>query len=477
MTTTTAATTTAATTTAATTTLPGSFRDPAGFLFCRKGILYRQINEGYAPSYELLRSSGLYDELVNKKWLIAHDEVDKEKALTDDAYQVIEPELLPFISYPYEWSFSQLKDAARLTLDIQEAAFAKKLSLRDASAYNVQFLEGKPVFIDTLSFEPLVEGQPWVAYRQFCQHFVAPLALMSRVDIRLGQLLRVHIDGIPLDLASSLLPAMSKWNLSLGLHIHMHAKSQQKYAGEAVEKKHVQRKMTSRQLLGLFDGLRQTVEKLQWKPGGTEWYDYYQANNNYGHAGLEQKERLIAELIAEADPKTVWDIGGNTGRFSRLAANHGAHVVCWDIDPGCVEANYGMVSKHGEKSLLPLLLDLTNPSPGIGWNHDERMSLRQRGPVDTLMALGLIHHLAISNNTPLPQVARFMGKSSTTLIIEFVPKSDSQVKKLLTTREDIFPDYSRAGFEVAFREVYEFIRVEEIPGTERIIYLMKKRNQ
>ena len=195
-------------------TVPGSFRDPSGFLFHRDQVLYRQINPCYRETYERLIASGLYRESVASSLLIAHEEVDADKLSRDGAYKVIQPQPVPFISYPYEWSFSQLKDAALLTLELQHRALAKDLSLKDASAYNIQFLDGRPIFIDTLSFEPDREGSPWVAYRQFCQHFLAPLALMSHVDIRLNCLLRTSIDGIPLDLANSLLPHLKKWRVS-----------------------------------------------------------------------------------------------------------------------------------------------------------------------------------------------------------------------------------------------------------------------
>ncbi len=187
-----------------------SFRDPSGFLFSRNGALYRQINRVYADDYDHLISSGLYDQLVKSGLLIPHREVSEKPVYPELAVKVIQPELVPFISYPYEWSFSQLKDAALATLAIQKRSIKAGMSLKDASAYNIQFINGKPTLIDTLSFEIYKEGKPWDAYRQFCQHFLAPLALMARVDVRLGQLLRVFIDGIPLDLASRLLPASTR---------------------------------------------------------------------------------------------------------------------------------------------------------------------------------------------------------------------------------------------------------------------------
>ena len=177
--------------------LSSSFRDPSGFLFVEDGSLYRQVNQVYRENYDHLIESGLYDALVSKGLLIPHKEASSDLARTDDAYKVLKPQPVPFISYPYEWCFSQLKDAALLTLQVQKTAIDFGATLKDASAYNVQFVGPKPVLIDTLSFEKYTEGQAWVPYRQFCQHFLAPLALMSCTDVRLSQLSRTYIDGVP----------------------------------------------------------------------------------------------------------------------------------------------------------------------------------------------------------------------------------------------------------------------------------------
>ncbi len=212
---------------------PGSFRDPNGFIFYRGQTLFRQVQRLYQPHYDQLMQSGLYEALVNAGLLIPHVEEHVDIALKTGAYRVLRPEPLPFISYPYEWCFSQLRDAALATLQIQMEALRFGMSLKDASAYNIQFRNGKPLLIDTLSFEKYEAGKPWVAYRQFCQHFLAPLALMSYTDIRLGQLLRVHLDGIPLDLTSRLLPCNTKLRMGLLTHIHLHGAAQKRYADQA----------------------------------------------------------------------------------------------------------------------------------------------------------------------------------------------------------------------------------------------------
>lgn len=454
--------------------LPSSFRDPSGFLFRRGGVLYRQVNRAYADAFDRLEESGLLARLWEDGLLIPHEAADPGLALTADAHTVIRPRPVPFISHPYEWSFGQLKDAALLTLALQGRALEHGMSLKDASAYNIQFVDGRPVLIDTLSFEPYPEGRPWVAYGQFCRHFLAPLALMSRTDVRLGQLLRVHIDGIPLDLASRLLPRRTRWSLSLGVHLHMHARAQRRYADRRVGRDAAGRGFSRKAFAGLLESLRSAVAGLDWKPGGTEWHDYYAANNNYGEEGLAEKERLVDGMLREARPETVWDLGANTGRFSRIAAAQGARVVSWDIDPACVEVNYRMTRERGEARVLPLLLDLTNPSPDLGWRSRERGSFVGRGPVDAVLALGLVHHLAIGNNVPLGMVAEFLASLCGHLVVEWVPKEDSQVRKLLATREDVFPGYTREGFEAAFKDHFSVVRAADIPGTVRTLYLLRR---
>lgn len=452
--------------------ISSSFRDPSGFVFSRDGELYRSIDIRYKENYDLLIQSGLYEELLNSGLLIPHEEVNIENVGFDIDYKTIKPELIPFISYPYEWSFSQLKDAALTTLEIQKRSLDFGMSLKDCSAYNIQFRRGRPILIDSLSFEKYREGNPWVAYRQFCQHFLAPLALMSYVDARLNNLFRVYIDGIPLELASSLLPFSTRINFSLLCHIHLHARSQKHFANKSIKTNH--RRMSLQALKGLIDNLESAIRKLKWRAGNTEWADYYE-DTNYSSEALCHKKELVAMFIDKIKPKVVWDLGANTGLYSRIASDRGIQTIAFDIDPAAVERSYIESVRKGETMLLPLLLDLTNPSPDIGWENKERMSLFSRGPADMVLALALIHHLAISNNVPLNRIAGMFAKICNSLIIEFVPKSDSQVQRLLSSREDIFTEYSQAFFEKMFSKYFAIQDLTRIRKSERIFYLMKKK--
>ncbi|GAK50560.1 nodulation protein NoeA-related protein [Candidatus Moduliflexus flocculans] len=450
-----------------------SFRDPSGFVFQRNRTLYRQINRSYREEYDALMSSLLYEELVASKRLIPHIETRLEPEDPAVAYKVIQPVAIPFISYPYEWAFSQLKHAALLTLNIQQTAMKYGMSLKDASAYNIQFYQGQPIFIDTLSFERYREGEPWVAYRQFCQHFLAPLALMAYTDIRLSQLLRVYIDGIPLDLARKLLPRRTLFRFSLLLHLHLHAASFSHFAKktETVSTRSV---MSRQAMLGLIDSLASGIRGLRWRPAGTEWAEYYH-DTNYSTGAFQQKHEFVAACLDELQPANVWDIGANTGEFSRLASARQIPTVAFDSDPAAVEQAYLTARKSGDTYLLPLLLDLTNPSPAQGWHHQERQSLQDRAPADLAFALALIHHLAIGNNVPFRQIARFFSAICRALIIEFVPKTDSQVQRLLITRKDVFDDYTQEAFERAFQERFHIKHSIQMQESERRLYLITVR--
>lgn len=446
-----------------------SFRDPSGVIFLRNGTLYRQVNGCYQRQYDALLQSGLYEELVKSGDLVRHSEVDVPP-LTGQAYRVICPKRVPMISYPYEWSFGMLQDAALTTLRVHRAALAKGMILKDASAYNIQFIRGRATLIDTLSFDFYRDGQPWIAYGQFCRHFLAPLLLMANSDIRLNLLLRDWIDGIPLDLAAVLLNG--KGGLFAKQHIVWHAKAVRQHDEDGKKPSQTRDlKLPLNSQIAMVDSMIRNIQGLRLPAVQTEWGDYYD-HTNYTPQAAEQKQTLVQDFLKQSAAHTVWDLGANDGRFSRLALEWGASVVALDIDPLAVECGYLWV-KRTHEALLPLLCDLTNPSPAIGFACAERKSLFDRQMPDCIMALAVIHHLAISNNLPLPMIAEWSASITNTLIIEFVPKTDSQVQLLLKTRDDIFPDYTEDGFEDAFRRYFSIVKKEKITDSTRILYFMK----
>ncbi|HXK61792.1 MAG TPA: SAM-dependent methyltransferase [Acidobacteriota bacterium] len=454
--------------------LGASFRDPSGFLFVNhQGALYRQINPVYEGHYRLLMSSGLYSELASDGLLVEHEEVDAAVAPGRSASFVIRPRRLPFISYPYEWTFGQLKAAALLTLRIQRLALERGMWLKDASAYNIQFDGWRPILVDTLSFETYQEGKPWPAYRQFCEHFLAPLALMSCTGSAFHRFLRVHLDGIPLENASRLLPTRTLLRPGLATHLHLHSMAQKRFSDGGRQKSGG---FSRNALCGLINSLESAVSKQNWRPKGTVWADYYD-NTNYGREAFEHKRQLVGEFVSLVTPapQLAWDFGANTGLYSRLLAERGILTISFDSDIACVEQNYLEAVKEKNRLVLPLVMDLANPSPALGWAHEERESLLQRGPADLLVALALVHHLAIGHNVPLERLAEFFASCARFLIVEFVPKSDSQVQRLLRGREDVFPDYTEENFIGEFGKHFTVLRVEEIKQSTRKLYLMKTK--
>lgn len=462
------------------TRIGSSFRDPSGYLYRREGVLLRQVQERYRPHYEHLMASGLYAALVAEGLLVPHEERPLSEADGAGAAFVLRPEALPFISLPYEWCFAQRQAAALLTLRVQELALAHGMTLKDASAFNVQFRGVRPVLIDTLSFERYVEGAPWVAYRQFCQHFLAPLVLQVRIDVRLAGLLRQYLDGIPLDLASALLPRSSWLSPSLAMHIHLHAKSIARHAATEGARAGSRRggdteapagaRVSRAGLEGVLASLRGAIAGLSWQ-AGTEWGSY-EETHNYDAAGRASKQGLVGEFVRAASAMRVIDLGANAGEYSRVARDAGATlVVAADGDPMAVERGFRRLQAQAEPGVYPLLVDLTNPAPAQGWNHAEWPSLAARGPFDAVLALALVHHLAIGNNVPLLGVAQMLATLGRQVIIEWVPKPDPQVQRLLSAREDIFDGYTEDGLVAAFAAVgMRAVQRAEVGGSGRTLF-------
>ncbi len=452
--------------------LPGSFRDPAGFVFQRDGTYFRQVNDSYGATLATLMDSGLYAKLTAQGLLLPHETVDPGLAPEPGAATVIRPAQLTFISYPFEWSFSQLKASALTTLRVQRLALAYGLSLKDASAYNIQLHEGRPTLIDTLSFEPYEPGLPWVGYRQFCQHFLAPLALLAYRDVRLGTLLQSHLDGLPLDMAAGLLPWRTRLRPGLLMHLHLHSRAQARHADSTRDREHLKGRMSQRRLEAVLESLESTVRKLSWNPGDTPWASYGD-QSSYSDAGQADKERLVAEYLTQVEAASVWDLGGNVGIFSRIAAAAGVPVVSIDSDPGAVDLNYRRMVEKNERNLFPIVADLASPSPALGWDNREVRSLTERGPAGLVMALALVHHLAIGNNTRFERLAGFFASLGRSLLIEFVPPDDPMVRRLLAMRNHTFPWYTQEGFEAAFARFFRIERSDGIADSPRRLYLMR----
>ena len=458
---------------------PSSFRDNSGFLFYRDNVLYRRINRSYYENWERLTKSGLYDLLVAEGLLLSHEIVDVPDYWDESAILTIRPRLIPFISYPYEWSFSQLKDAALTTLKILDVAVKFGMTLRDASAFNIQFFNGKPILIDTLSLGTYKPGEVLGAYGQFCRHFLSPLALCVYRGLEVSTALQKQfLDGVDLPLTSGLLPIKTRCSIGLGVHIHLHSMSIQANASKKSFKKNHGSFFSEKAYRGLLSSLELCINKIKLLKSKSEWSGYYN-ELSYTPQAFAAKKNKVGEFLANSfrASDTVLDIGANDGEFSRMAAGIGFKVLSIDNDYRVCEMNYQKVKVNGESRILPLFVDLINPSPAIGWDNIERASFleRSRSKNPIVLALAVIHHLVIGNNTTFDQLARLFSSIGSTLIIEFVPKQDKQARRLLVVREDIFTKYSKENFENIFSIYFTIRSMFSIPDTGRILYLMERR--
>ncbi len=369
-----------------------------------------------------------------------------------------------------------LKDAALLHLDLMAWLIPRGFWLRDASAFNVQNDGKRLCLIDTLSIGRRTPDSAWVAYGQFCSHFLAPLALAARCDIRLLGLWRNHIDGFPLDLAARMLPTLSRFKPGLLMHLVLHSRFQQNSDTRqdlGRQRKAGVRRVSDAALLRIVQSLHRTVIGLKCKIDSRIWTSY-ESVRVYDERQVEQKKNFVREVVGRVDPQTVWDLGGNTGEFSIIAGEKGAFVVSIDGDPGCTEYLYQKVSRDDDlDGILPLTMDLANPTPGLGWESHERMSLMERGPADLCLALALIHHLVLSSNIPMYRVAKWLANIAKNLIIEFVPTTDPMVQKLILNRELHLP-YSLDEFNARFGEHFDFVEKAELEN-QRVLFFCRSK--
>lgn len=451
----------------------GSFRDRSGYVYSDSDKVLRTIMPCYKETWEQVTQGDFMAQLQDQELIVSFE----EHSPIHDSWKTLTVEPVPFISYPYEWSFSQLKDAALLTLDLQLKALENSMVLKDASAYNVQFFGAKPVFIDLLSFEPRKNEGAWEAYRQFCSHFLAPLALAAKKDLRYIQMSRQWIDGIPLDITSGILPWRAKLSLGIFMHLVLHASYQNKYADPRTLKKAGQRAISSEKLADIAHSLKSTIEKLSFPSQLTEWGDYYN-DTNYSDEGTEAKLKVIESVAERYKGQLAVDLGANTGRFSLPLAKHFSTVVAADIDPVAVDNHYRYLQQHGPDNILPIVLDLSSPSPSLGWACKERGSFADRCDCSLLLALALCHHLRFTCGIPFAQISEFFSSlmlPGGVLVVEFVPKGDSQVQRMLCARDDVFDDYTLEAFCEAFNASgFDEMERHSLPNSCRTLLVLKK---
>jgi ribosomal protein L11 methylase PrmA len=456
---------------------PGSFRDPKGRIYYVGDRVLRTVTEAGLEDFNFVRSTGLIGELIAGGLLIEETEVDTSiiSESDDSAVKLIEHPRLPFVSYPYEWGFESLKAAALLHLDIQQKALAKDVALSDASAYNIQFRGCKPVFIDALSFRQYHDGEFWSAHRQFCEQFVNPLLLRSELGVPHNAWFRGALEGISAVDMASLLPWRSRLSWNILTNVFLQARLQ----GASSSAENASKTASSKRLPKLgFDqmlhGLRQWISKLQPRKSDASVWGDYAASNSYVDEEAQKKQQFVAEFANAVRPELLFDIGCNTGDYTVAALAAGAkHAVGFDFDLNAVD--YAFARARAENlEFLPLHLDVANQSPAQGWRELERKGLGERAHADGVIALAVVHHLVVAKNLPLGEVLDWIVDMAPQGVIEFVPKSDPMVQRLLSLREDIFDDYTEDSFRSLLSARCEVIKSSVVSKSGRTMYWFKR---
>jgi len=457
----------------------GSFRDPRGHIYIDDGRVFRTVTKSGLADFQQVRQTGLLDKLVDNNRLVAFEEADAAHLsfVPQDVDLVLEHPRLPFISYPYEWGFQLLKSAALLQLDIYAEALQHDVTLTDASAYNIQFVGSRPIFIDHLAFRPYRDGEFWTAHRQFCEQFLNPLLLRAKLGIVHNAWYRGALEGISTSDLNRLLPLRKKFSWNVFSQVVLQDKFQEasldKSARATVS---INKGLPKQSFERMLMSMRNWIEKLQPLDSGKTVWGGYAADNSYSGEGASQKRAFIADFARVVQPKLIWDIGCNTGEYSAAALEAGAaSIIGFDFDQTAIDMAYQRAVDN-DLQLLPLYLDAANPAPDQGWGERERKGLRGRAECDAILALALVHHLAIGKNVPLEAVVNWLLSLAPNGVIEFVPKSDPMVQELLRFRDDIFDKYTLENFERSIQATATIKRWDNVEGSERRLVWYRRKD-
>ena len=456
---------------------PGSFRDPDSRVFYTGDAVYRALSKEGLDDYRALQEAGLLEDPRIVATELAHDAPELDARLVKETAGVLRHERIPFVSYPYEWTFSMLKDAGLLQLDLLLAALERDLVLKDSTPYNVQFRGARALFVDVGSFERLRPGEPWAGYRQFCMLYLYPLLLQALKGVRFQPWLRGSLEGITATEMRGLMSARDRFRRGLPTHVFLHARLERRYADRGGEVREDLRRAGFRKALIVANvrKLRALVQRLHWDPPAGVW-TAYGARNSYSDADVARKEDFVRDAARACSPRLVWDIGANNGRYSRLAAEHARTVVAIDADQGPLELLYRELRDEGDERILPLTIDLADPSPGLGWRGLERGALAVRGQPDLVLALALVHHLTISANVPVREVVDWLAGLGSALVVEFPTREDPMVQTLLAPkREGLHPDYELGHFERCLAEAFTIERSERLGSGTRVLFFARPK--
>jgi SAM-dependent methyltransferase len=392
---------------------------------------------------------------------------------------VLEHERIPFVSYPYEWPFSMLRSAAELHLELLQEALGEGHTMSDGYAYNVQWVGSRPVFIDVGSFQPAGAGGPWAGYRQFCQTFLIPLMLQAHRGVSYRPLLRGQVDGIPPAQGARLFSRADWARTGVFRHAVLHDLMERRFAGDPTQQVQAQLRSAGfdQELVkAVASKLLKTVRRLRWEPSGSGWSDYGDTCT-YDDAGRAAKRAFVDAAVRAQPRRLVYDLGCNDGTYARLAAEHADHVVAVDGDEVTIERLHRQLRDAGDTKVLPLVVDLADPSPGIGWRNRERSRFEDRGRPDVVLALALVHHLALTNGVPLPGIIDWLASFGAEVVVEFVDRPDPMAKRLLANKPEGTHDaYSHGAFDTAVAERFTVLAREELPGGTRTMYHLQLRD-
>ena len=462
----------------------GSFRDPDSRVFYSDGAVLRALSERGARDWRALAATGLFAEATAAGRLVATEEVAADDGLPllrgEPAAAVLRHERIAFVSYPYEWTAGMLRDAALLQLDLLLAALDEDLTLKDATPYNVQFRGALPVFVDVGSFEQLRAGEPWIAYRQFCELFLYPLLLAVWKDVPFQPWLRGSLEGIRPAEMRALMSLRDRFRRGALAHVLLHARLDRSYSRRGRTGGDVKRELRSagfgKELVRAnVRKMRRLVDRLEWEPPKGVW-TAYRDDNTYTDADTAAKDAFVEQVAGRLRPRMVWDLGCNDGRYSEIAARHGELVVAVDSDPAPVELLYRRLRDAGRTDILPLTLDLVDASPGLGWRGRERRRLEDRGRPDLVLCLALLHHVSITGNVPVAEYVAWLAELRAEAVVEFVRREDPMVGRLLAAKPDgTHPDYDEGVFERTLDGVLDIERREVLPSGTRVLYHARPR--
>jgi SAM-dependent methyltransferase len=460
---------------------PGSFRDRTSRVMHHRETIYRVLNNQALNNWKVIENTNFFKRFTHDNKIVKTQLVKNKKLLpTSHGEQLwagmLMHETIPFISYCYEWTFGMLKDAALLQLDILSAALDEDIILKDSSAYNFQWIGSVPIFIDIPSFEPHQDDQPWIGYRQFCQMFLNPLMLQAYKHFDFHPLMRGNIDGIDIHQVFKLISKFDLFKPGVFLHVYMHAKMQDHYS---YSQKNVKTALTSagfgKELIkNNVRKLYKLIQGLKWNPPKSEWSNY-QVHNSYNDIDLDIKKSFVQEVVDQHPRKLVWDIGCNTGLFSIIAAKNSSYVISMDRDHLAMEKFYQLLKEKSNTKILPLVMNITDPSSGLGWRCRERKALIDRGKPDLILCLALIHHIVISSHVPLEEFLKWLANTGNELIIEFITKDDPMVKTLLLNKKDNYYDYEQDYFEQALEKYFTIKKKITLQSETRTLYHADKK--